>query len=91
MMLQELWKSKHISLNTKVRIFNTNVKAVLLYGAESWKYSSINNAKIQSFANRCLRKMVGIWWPNKISNEELWKITKQDPIEKQIQRENGVG
>ncbi|VDO94793.1 unnamed protein product [Schistosoma mattheei] len=30
--LKNIWNSKQLSTNTKVRIFNTNVKTVLLYG-----------------------------------------------------------
>ncbi|VDP78788.1 unnamed protein product [Schistosoma mattheei] len=33
--LNNIWNSKQLSTNTKVRILNTNVKTVLLYGAES--------------------------------------------------------
>lgn len=35
--LRNIWSSKELGLRTKVRMFNTNVKAVLLYGAEPWK------------------------------------------------------
>ena len=34
-MLQPIWKSSKYSLRTKMRIYNTSVVAVLLYGAES--------------------------------------------------------
>jgi len=30
--------------------------------------------------------MMNIKWTNKITNEELWRITKQKPIEMQIKR-----
>ncbi|VDO96103.1 unnamed protein product [Schistosoma curassoni] len=33
--VENIWNSKQPSTNTKVRIFNTNVKTVLLYGAET--------------------------------------------------------
>ncbi|VDP33562.1 unnamed protein product [Schistosoma curassoni] len=33
--LKNIWNSKQLSTNIKVRVFNTNVKAVLLYGAET--------------------------------------------------------
>ncbi|VDP55672.1 unnamed protein product [Schistosoma margrebowiei] len=33
--LNRIWNSKQLSTNTKVRIFDTNVKTVLLYGAET--------------------------------------------------------
>ena len=33
--LKNIWTSKELSLKTKVRQFNTNVKSVLLYGSET--------------------------------------------------------
>ncbi|VDP17559.1 unnamed protein product [Schistosoma margrebowiei] len=33
--LKNIWNSKQLSTNIKVRIFNTNVKTVLLYGDET--------------------------------------------------------
>ena len=35
-MLKDIWTSKEIRTQTKLRIFNTNVKSVLLYGSEPW-------------------------------------------------------
>jgi hypothetical protein len=32
-----IWKARDISLKTKVRLFNSNVKTIFLYGAETWK------------------------------------------------------
>jgi len=37
LLLRLVWRSKEISLRTKLRIFNTNVKSVLMYGAETWR------------------------------------------------------
>ena len=36
-MLMPVWKEKCIRLQTKLRIFNTNVKSTLLYGSETWR------------------------------------------------------
>ncbi|VDO89009.1 unnamed protein product [Schistosoma margrebowiei] len=41
--LKNIWNSKQLSINIKVRIFNTNVKAVLLYGAETWRTTTTTN------------------------------------------------
>lgn len=35
-MLMPVWKANAIRLRTKLRIFNANVKSVLLYGSETW-------------------------------------------------------
>jgi len=35
--LRPVWKNHNIHLNTKLKLFNSNVKTVLLYGAETWR------------------------------------------------------
>ena len=62
---------KNISLKTKLRIFETNVKSVLLYGSETWKQTKKNENDLQVFVNKCLRQILQIRWPEKISNSSL--------------------
>ncbi|VDO50664.1 unnamed protein product [Schistosoma margrebowiei] len=75
--LKNIWNSKQLSTNIKVRIFNRNVKSVLLYGAETWRTITIIIKKEQIFINSCLRKTLNILWPDTISNSLLWKGTNQ--------------
>ncbi|KAI0224962.1 hypothetical protein LSAT2_024073 [Lamellibrachia satsuma] len=84
--LRPVWLSSQLSINTKIRIFNTNVKPVLLYGCETWKTTQSLNNKLQVFINSRLRYILKVWWPNKISNKELWKKTKQEEISTTIKR-----
>jgi hypothetical protein len=42
--------------------------------------------RLQTFINKCLRRIMNIKWTDKITNEELWRITKQNPVEIQIKR-----
>ena len=53
-------RSTTLSLHNKIRIFNTNVKSVLLYGSESWRVTKTNTHKLQTFTNRCLRNILSI-------------------------------
>ncbi|VDP31479.1 unnamed protein product [Schistosoma margrebowiei] len=76
--------TKQLSTNIKVRIFNTNVKTVLLYGAETWRTTKAIIQKIQVFINYCLRKILQIRWPDTISNNLLWERTNQIPAEGEI-------
>jgi hypothetical protein len=55
-MLSKIWKSAAYSMQTKLCILNTNLKAVLLYGCETWKNSRSITAKLQVFINKCLEK-----------------------------------
>ncbi|VDO72774.1 unnamed protein product [Schistosoma mattheei] len=54
--LKNISNLKQLSTNTKVGIFNTNVKTILLYGAETWGTTKAIIQKIQVFITSCLRK-----------------------------------
>ncbi|CAH8548252.1 unnamed protein product [Schistosoma intercalatum] len=84
--LKNIWNSKQLSTNIKVTIFNTNVKAVLLYGAETWRTTTTTIKKVQVFINSCLRKILNIHWPDTISNSLLWERTNQFPAEEEIRK-----
>ncbi|XP_061195301.1 uncharacterized protein LOC133203547 [Saccostrea echinata] len=84
--LKPVWKSTALSTPIKLRIYNTNVKSVLLYGSETWRVTNTTSNKLQTFANRCLRHILNIRWPENINNKNLWETTNQDPITKQITR-----
>ena len=84
--LRPIWNSSALSLHNKIRIFNTNVKCVLLYGSETWRSIKSNIHKLQTFINRCLRNIINIRWPDVISNTDLWDKTGQSPIEVEISK-----
>ena len=86
-MLGPVWGSLYISLWTKLRIFNSNVKFILLYGSKTWRLTkTIVKFKLQAFSNRRLRYILGVLWPRKILNEDLWQRTKQERVEDSIRR-----
>ena len=47
--LHRVWKARDIAITTKLRIFNTNVKSVLLYGSETWRSTKVMLGKVQAF------------------------------------------
>ena len=82
--LRKVWKTRDISLKTKLKLFNSNVKSVLLYGCETWNASKSCIRKVQVFINQSLRKILRIGWMDKIKNEEVWKRAGQRPVEEEI-------
>jgi hypothetical protein len=46
--------------------------------------------RLQTFVNKCLRRITNIKRFDRITNEDLWSITQQKAIEK-IKEENGLG
>ncbi|VDP28737.1 unnamed protein product [Schistosoma margrebowiei] len=69
--LKNIWNSKQLSTNTEVRIFDTNVRTVLLYVVETWRTMKVIIQKIQVFIKSFLRKILQIRWPNTIRNNLL--------------------
>jgi len=71
-MLKPVWKEKFIRLQTKLRIFNTNVTSALLYGSERWR--STNSSTDQEIANlyqQMFKEDPEHTLPDVISNVEL--------------------
>ena len=85
-MLKPIWKSKQLKLKTKLRLCNRNVLNVLLYGSECWKLTAKLAHKPVTFQNRCLRKILRVFWPNTITNDELLHITAATSLVTQIKR-----
>jgi hypothetical protein len=79
-MLSDICSQFHVTTSFLLN----KVKSVLLYGRETWKETREIQKKFQSYVNRCLRFIFGIWWPNVTSNEDLWERTKQKEIWKEI-------
>jgi len=90
-MLKKVWSSREIGTSTKVRLFNSNVKSVLLYGAETWRTTKASMKKIQTFINQCLRRILRIHWPETISNENLWARMQQTQWKRTSDEGDGAG
>ena len=84
--LRNIWKSKQISFNAKLRLYKSNVRSILLYGAESWMMNKQTEQKVRAFEGRCLRRILNIRWPHIISNKELEERTKIVNIVTEIKR-----
>ena len=85
-MLRPFWKFTAISTRTKLRIFSSNVKFVLMYGSETWRVTSISSKKTQTFINKCLRQILRLKWFDKVPNTDLWTRANQEPMHVQIRR-----
>ena len=58
--LYPLWRNHNISKVAKMRILSTNVKSVLLYACETWKTTNQITRRLQTFINKCLRRIMNI-------------------------------
>ena len=67
--LRKIWNTRRIGQNTKIKMFNTFVRPVLLYGCEAWKLTAAEEKKLDGFQFTCLRRILRIWWPQGIRND----------------------
>ena len=84
--LNKIWKDRKLSLRTKLRLFNSNVKSVLLYGCETWTATDNCIKRLQVFTNWCLRRILRIRWTERVRNKEVWERTEQEEIQTEVGR-----
>lgn len=84
--LSKVWRSNVITRKTKLRIFNTSIIPVLLYGSETWMVTDHIKSALQVFINKRLRIICRVFHPDTISNEDLWRSTNTVPINVTIKR-----
>ena len=85
-MLRAVWRNSNLSHNTKLRVFNTCVKSVLTYGAETWRHTKARDRKIKMFILGCLRQILKIRWDDFIPNEEVERRAGQKPILRELRK-----
>ena len=84
--LLELFKKRSISAKTKLKIYNTIIRPILLCGCEAWALTKALERKLELFKNKILRKITGpvfdddagIWRIR--HNWEIREITEQPNI-----------
>ena len=63
---KRVWENKHLTIPTKIDVYKTCVISTLLYGSESWTTYSTQEQKLQVFHLRCLCRILGITWQDKV-------------------------
>ena len=71
--LKTVWNTLSFSTRNKIRIFNTNVKSVLLCGSETWRVTKTTTRMLQTFINKCPRYILKTKWQDKTTNKETDK------------------
>ena len=69
--LDKIWKNKKVKLATKIRLLDALVLPVALYGSETWARIQNDNSKLAAFEMKCLRRILGIKWEEKVTNVKI--------------------
>ena len=74
--LKKVWKAEQLSLKLKLEIYSTAVLSILLYGCKSWIISDGLEKRIDSFATKCYRIILGISYKDHVSNQDESRVNK---------------
>jgi len=66
--MQRCWRQKGQSLDTKLRLYQTCVLQILLYGANTWTLLADDTRRLQSFHTSCQRQILGLKWQDHNNN-----------------------
>ena len=66
--LDSIWKSRDITLPTKVCLVKAIVFPVVMYGCESWTVKKAKHQRIDAFELWCWRRLLRVPWTSRRSN-----------------------
>ena len=85
--LDSIFKSRNITLPTKVRPVKAMVFPVVIYGCESWTVKKAEHRRIDAFELWCWRRLLRVPWTSKRSNQSIlkeissWVFTERTDVE----------
>ena len=71
--LDNILKTRDITLPTKVHLFKAMVFAVVIYGCESWTIKKAEHQRIYAFELCCWRRLLSVPWTARRSNQSILK------------------
>ena len=82
-----LWKRRDwVSQTLHLRLYNAFIMPILTYNAGTWGLTDVTLKSLDAFHRRQLRSLLGIKWPETISNAALYRRCCSEPISDVIKR-----
>ena len=73
--LDSIFKSRDITLTTKIRLVKAMIFPVAMYGCESWTVKKPEHQRIDAFELWCWRRLLRVPWTARRSNQSTLKET----------------
>ena len=71
--LDGIFKSRDITLPTKIRLVKAMVFPAVMYGCESWTVKKAEHQRIDAFELWCWRRLLRVPWTARRSNQSILK------------------
>ena len=83
--LDNILKSRDITLPTKVCLVKASVFPVVMYGCQSWTIKKAEHQRIDALGMWCWRRLLRILWTARRSNQSILKeINPEYSLEEEI-------
>ena len=76
--LDSIFKSRDITLLTKVHLVKVMVFPVVMYGCEIWTVKKAEHQRIDAFELWCCRRLLRVPWTSRRSNQSILKEISWD-------------
>ena len=67
-----------------MRIFKSNIIAVLLYGCKTWRMTKADEKRLHTLLHKCLRRILKVHQPMRVSNDEIRRRVGIEKISTQV-------
>jgi len=74
-----IWRSR-LAISTNLKLYNTCILPIFLYGSDCWVMSKTDARKINALDQWCLRMLLGIKWYQFVRNDDVRRLTKQPKL-----------
>lgn len=81
-----VFDNTNLRIKTKVSVYKAVCLPTLLYGAESWTTYQRHIKKLESFHIRCLQRILGLKWQDKVPHTEILQRAGTISIEAMLAR-----
>ena len=71
--LDSIFKSRDVTLPTKIYLVKAMVFPVVMYGCESWTVKKAEHRRIDAFELWCWRRLLRVPWTARRSNQSILK------------------
>ena len=79
----QIWRSR-LAISTKLKLYNTCILPIFLYGSDCWAMSKTDARKIDALDQWCLRMLLSRWYQF-VRNDDVRRLTKQPKLTAIIQ------
>ena len=81
-----VFENTNLRIKTKVSVYTAVCLSTLLYGAESWTTYRRHIKQLESFHIRCLQRILGLRWQDKVPHSEILQRAGTTSIETMLAR-----